>query len=1292
MLAFHHHIRRLSLVALVALVSTLAWGAGRLFTSERLASNTVNNICQDKYGFIWIGTENGLSKYDGYNFVNYTTAEGDTTSIVSNEISAFLADSKGNLWIGCSHGLVSYDYATDSFRRYHFPAGRKPRVESIVETARGIVVGTSGYGLYAMVGGTATLTELSGFKRNAIDDFASRLYIDAEGWLWRSSHLAGITRVKIRDGKPVEFRDFRLSRGPAITYLPLGRGRLLVVCMYGLMSYDYSTGRLCDAGYDMSALSNKVSIRHAMRDHAGNIYIGTSGSGLMVIPHGTKVMKPFSDRNREFSLASTNINDIIEDRDRNLWICCYKKGVYQLSLQKNVFTSTTFKSQNILLGSSVSSIALGNDGDVWMTVQKSGIYRADKWGNITATPSVPGGSDLIYRDKQGQYWLSTENTLYAYDPYSGRAEQRLQFDGWGVGCIADNGRGTLYISTLGKGLTVYDTASGKVHTITMNHPRPRLGTVCNDWIKSLFVDSHGYLWIGTSNGISSMDTRTESFTDFGWRLLLPNLQGLSIGESRRGDILLGTDNGLYVYQRKDKKLKPLAGGERLKGKSVYSIVADGDGIVWFATPGGIWHYDEAAAKLISHVSGNGLANQENVVGAVVMADGRIVMANYDGLTSFSPRDVRRLRTVVGDVRLTSFVVNGRSLDFRNSHFHLSHDENSFTLHFSQLNFKNGDETTFQYRTNGNREWENLPESGNSLSLNKLNSGRYTIEIRAVNNGACSIHPLVLTIDIDAPWYASTLAYALYILVAAAVVALGVTIYIRRRKAEMEEAKMQFLINATHDIRSPLTLIMGPLAKLKQRLNDQDNQADIDTIERNAQHLLLLVNQILDKRKIDKHQMHLHCQRTDLVRFVSGTCSMFQYNAEQRGIDFRFNHPDESVEAWVDTINFDKVVANLLSNAFKFAPDGGEIAIDLTQTDDYVAISVTDNGVGFGDQPTDKLFERFQQGANVKLGGTGIGLNLCRTIVKMHGGRIYAHNRNDGMMGACVTVELKKGNAHLKPEEIISEPADDKTAIHKQPRKGIRIAVVDDNVEIAQYIKSELADWYYFDTFANGEEALRALLTGNYDLVISDVMMPVMDGIALLKHIKRNINVNHIPVILLTSKDDISDELEGLKCGADAYIAKPFSMELLHATIDNLTDNVRRLRGKFSGAQQQQGRTVKIEVKGNDEALMERVMDSVNKHITEPEFNVEMLAREIAVSRVQLHRKLKEIMGMSPSDFIRNQRLEQAARMLREHKVNVSQVAYAVGFANQAHFSTIFKKQFGLSPTEYAEKLEQEEEQ
>ena len=311
---------------------------------------------------------------------------------------------------------------------------------------------------------------------------------------------------------------------------------------------------------------------------------------------------------------------------------------------------------------------------------------------------------------------------------------------------------------------------------------------------------------------------------------------------------------------------------------------------------------------------------------------------------------------------------------------------------------------------------------------------------------------------------------------------------------------------------------------------------------------------------------------------------------------------------------------------------------------------------------------------------------------MHSGTITAANREDGMRGTVITVQMPLGKAHLKPEEI--EEQEETTTSRPQGRqacKNFNILIADDDVEIANYIRSELGRWYRFDAAPNGKEALKALLTSDYDLVISDIMMPEMDGIALLKSIKGNVNISDIPVILLTSRSEVSDRLEGLKRGADAFIAKPFNMEELHILIDNLIDNVRRLRGKFSGAQTQEEKVEKVEVRGNNDVLMDRIMKCINENLQDPDFNVEKLTEKVGISRAQLHRKMKEITGISTGDFIRNLRLEQAARLIREKKINVTQVAYAVGFNNQTHFSTVFKKHYGMTPTEYIEKNEEDEE-
>lgn len=597
---------------------------------------------------------------------------------------------------------------------------------------------------------------------------------------------------------------------------------------------------------------------------------------------------------------------------------------------------------------------------------------------------------------------------------------------------------------------------------------------------------------------------------------------------------------------------------------------------------------------------------------------------------------------------------------------------------------------FQYRINGGK-WISNAAGDNSFNFTGLSYGHYRIEVRTYCNGKYSIYNKVINLDVLAPWYLTVWAKLIYLILVLGFMAAVIFIYLHKKKRDLEEAKMQFLINATHDIRSPLTLIMEPLKKLKERLgNAEEYHEDIDTMDRNAQRLLTLVNQILDKRRLDKHQMKLSCRETNLVEFSRGLVSLFTYNANLRGINIRLEMPETPVNAWIDRNKLDKAIANLLSNAFKYTPNGGEIIFRIEKQDKKVLLYVIDSGKGLGKNDDAKtLFERFYQGKNsadMHLGGSGIGLNLCRSIVRLHGGDVYAHNREDGKSGACFIIELPLGKEHLKNNQIYSDNGKTKK---KQQRdaasRNCKILLVDDDIEICRYLKSELSDWYRFVICNNGKEALNQLFSDDFDLVISDVVMPEMDGITLLKNIKGNANISHVPVIMLTSKSEISDRLEGIKLGADAYLAKPFSLEELHLTIDNLIDNVRRLKGKFSGALKQDDKVEKIEVKGNDEELMERIMKVVNENMSDSDFNVEKMCDEVGVSRTQLHRKLKEMTGVPTSEFLRNIRLNEAARLIREHKINITQVSYMVGFANNSHFSTAFKKYFGMSPTEYAAK-------
>ena len=680
----------------------------------------------------------------------------------------------------------------------------------------------------------------------------------------------------------------------------------------------------------------------------------------------------------------------------------------------------------------------------------------------------------------------------------------------------------------------------------------------------------------------------------------------------------------------------------------------------------------------------------------------IFFAHSDGLTTFLPQDIREDKIEMAPLHLTAFFVGGQAVRqgveyndvvvtdrpvSESNYFTLSYLDHTITLGFSQMTFDNPMNVTFEYRVDDGVWISNTP-GVNEFTLSHLQPGSYRIQVRASQGGEYTPEKVVL-VTVRAPWYRSLLAYFIYI-VALLSIAVYVAVTLRRRASEqLNEEKMKFLINATHDIRSPLTLIMSPLANLKRHISSDhaDAQRDISTIEHNAQRILNLVNQILDVRKIDKQQMQLHCRRTDLVPFISGICKMFEYNAQERNITFTFNHDDKQLEAWVDRSQFDKVVTNLLSNAFKYSFDGGTVEMTLRQDDNQAVLQVIDNGVGLDADSLKHIFDRFYQGGNshrMHIDGTGIGLNLCKMIVDMHHGTIEARNR-DGEKGSLFEVRIPLGNSHLLETEIDHEPEAPVAAAPTQKVQGSRrrVLVVDDDKEIGHYISSELARYYKFCVAFNGKEGLRELLTNDYDLVVSDVMMPEMDGFTMLRMIKTNANISHIPVVMLTSKADVANRLEGLERGADAFLAKPFDLEELHMVIENLIQTRQRLKGKYSGAQQQADKVEQPEVKGNDELLMERIMKAVNKNLSNSDFNVDMLTQEVGISRAQLHRKMKEMTGISTSEFIRNIRLEQAARLLKEQKINVTQVAYTVGFSNLAHFSTIFRKHFGVSPSEYA---------
>lgn len=1272
----------------ILFIHALLWSSsaqtGEFIPSERFSSMLINDQCQDKYGYMWIATDYGLNRFDGYRFTTYFHRDNDSTTLGSNIVTRLYQDSKGRFWVGTRSGLFRYDAASDRFVGYSTGEDRAPRITSLLERRSGeMLVGTSGHGLWT-VSGDSLLKISDGYTTPTGNWFYNQMMEDSQGRFWKCGYGDELTML---DGSGVH--QFFVDQGIVCGIIER-EDEILIVCQHGISAYR--NGHVSHADIDVSALgSNPAVLCCALKDHNGNIYIGTMGDGLFRLSSGSRRIERVECTLLGMDLNTAKVWSIREDQYGNIWLGCQSKGLVFLPSQRPQFEAWSFLAQRYFISSTITSLCEGNDGLTWCTVPGSGVFAFDAVGRIVQHPTVPVATNYIHHDRRGRYWLATDEALYSYDPATGRYQRRIGLVAEKVNAIIDDDEGRLYISTYSRGFCVYDPATGAMRKYNFNDPKKPKGRLCNNWIQAMLRDSKNHIWLATAQGVSCYDPATDSFRALGFDLLMEGIICFSLCETQQGDILIGTDQGLYCYTAGTAAAVPFPDGEALADKAVAYIAQDSNGGLWCATSMGIWQHDAKNHQFIGHFKGNGLNAKEYIrsVGMHTAAD-LIYFANGDGLTVFRPSEVTGCREQLHDVKLTGFSIAGNAVSPLSESYTMSYLDNTATLQFSLLDFNNPRNIIYEYRIN-NDPWQQNPEGENTIMLSHLQPGTYSIEVRAKSGNALSPTKSI-SLTVTPPWYRSNWAYACYLVLLLAIASLALYSLRRRAMRQLDENKMRFLINATHDIRSPLTIILGAVEKLKKSEELSTLSSPIDAIDRNAKRLLELVNQILDQRRLDKQQLQIHCQETNLVDLVSGVCKLFQYGADQRAIAFTFEHDKQNIPVWVDRINFDKVVSNLLSNAFKYTHDNGEVKIVLRETEKNVEMSVTDDGMGIKDENPERLFDRFYQGrnsTNLGIQGTGIGLNLCRAITQMHGGTIRAMHRTD-KQGACFIVTLPKGNRHLRPEQIITEPPVREVlsagSNGKPPTTHFHILIVDDEPEIARYITSELGFRYKFTHATNGKEALKMLLSENYDLVISDMMMPEMDGLTLLKHIKENADLAQLPVIMLTSKAEVEHKLAGLRSGADAYIAKPFDMEELHVQIDNLIDNMRRLRGKFSGALQQKDRVEQIEVQGNDDALMERIMRSINAHLSDPDYNVDAMTAEVGISRAQLHRKMKDITGTSTGKFLRNLRMEQAAKLLREGKINISQVAASVGYADNAHFSAAFKTHFGLSPAEYMEKI------
>ena len=1308
------------MVAIVCCVNMRAQPT-RFYDAEQLTSNQITSLCQDRQGYIWIGTEYGLNKFDGTFVKQYYTDDDNHHSLISNIVRCLMLDRDGTLWVVTNRGVQRYNRATDDFDAVMFGGRFNANINDIEQTADGrIWLLSAQNGIYEV--DCETLKARGVVAANKHIDHSSEtnnMYVDHKGRLWVSYRSNGLQHINLKTDKSHYYADQLQPDNRAIDLTEDRQGRLLVLTYNALLRLDEGTMNLEPV---VSYARNDMT--HLFHDRQGRLLAGTYGSGLWLLDTDSRMVKPVSVQTQAVNMNIAKVQAYLEDSGGNQWIGCFERGVLFCSSRPTPFHFMPFSKLPTNNGNMLRTLYADDSKNVYVCQEKGGIAVNSPDGQVVNHWMKGYTVTSVCHDRQGRVLAGTyRDGLFRIDPLTGRQEHLVDAE-QRIPSIAFDREGNIYTAVFGDGLRSY-TPDGKTARV-LGQGGLKLH---NRYLNKLFTAKDGKIWIGHYYGIDIYDPQTNRLVDISVPDVLRSAIVYAISQSpKENSIWIGSNKGLFQYYTEGAKKgqwKRFTTKQGLPNNIISSMVVTPDGTIWAGTYRGLAQI-ETDGTFTRYYRGNGLEQWVYLRGVYAWTGiGEVVLGNQDGITYFDPshivkNDFKQGITLTGmrlgqtDVNVGT-LSNGKriitqSIDSTDV-ITVSYYDNTFSLRFSPMDFRDAQNIHYEFRFvgEGGDQWYQTESGRSEIYFSHLSVGSHRLQVRAYDNGVYS--PVkTLTLRISPPWYRTWAAYVFYLLVLLAIGLLSWRSYRNRQQAEANEERIKFFVDISHELRSPLTLIKSPLDQLLKDSRDANQQRALRNIERNTNRLLTLTNQILSIRKIEKGQMQLHFAETKMGDFVNDICHTYDYQAGKRHITLTFDNQAGDMMVWIDRDHFDKVITNLLGNAMKYVEDGGKVQVTLRKTvDDHAELTVRDNGPGIDESQLRKVFERFYQASARPAAGQmsyGIGLNLTQKLIELHKGTIAARNRIDGH-GAEFVVRLQLGNRHLPKDSLVTlaediAPVGEGSAIlqenEESPRRihrkktNYRIVVVDDDEEMRNFLQTELGESYRVTTYPDGKQALEGIVDTVPDLVISDVVMPVMDGFELLKRIKGSTTTSHIPVILLTTQTEHLSRVAGLEQGADAYIDKPFNFEELEANIAGLIANRMRMKGKFSGMQEQENTVRKIELKGNDAALMEKIMNVVNRRIDDSDFNVEALASEVGLSRVQLHRRMKELTGLPVGDFIRNLRLQQAAKLLAAGDTTVSQVTYAVGFSNPTHFSTAFKKHFGVTPSEYIIKAANRREQ
>ena len=1240
-------ISQLIITMMICLFSIQAWAqSGKLFnTDNQLSSNLATQVFQDKSGFIWIATRNGLNNYDGYHINVIKKDMSNFLGLNSNYINSIAQDEKEHILLGTNNSLL--EFTGSEFLKIPMLDSKGEELATYVKQVyplrnKDVAVATSGYGImlkkqdeqkcHAMKGEVEKLK----YIHKLLEDKRGRLWIITEdGKLYRketngrvTSHFAGTEGVGAQDIQQDALGNIYLaSKNQGVYLLRAGSNVFTRISSIGNLPID-----------------NIYISRN------NKLYIGSDGLGIYVYDPQTGFLQDNPLFSRLVNLAKSNITSIIEDNQGNIWVSMLQKGVFMQSNIQNDFNYMGFRlgNRNVIGENCVTSLSINQGNQVWVGTDKDGLYLF----NI-ATRSVEGhflNQNTVLtlcKDQQGRTWVGTYTDGLGYMDAAGSFHPVDLGISKSVGIfdIKQDPQGNIWIATMGEGLFClqkdgsrrnYKAKYGADNNLKVN-------SLPNDYLVKMALSKDGnQVYIATSVGLACLDRKRNSWvsTFKGINCLNKNRFSHCVFVDSKDHVWYGTEDGAFCFDfRKGIKPKLYTTANGLTDNSVASITEDYQGNIWLGTIKGLNKLALKSGTITKFYTESGLQSNEFSDASVCTTQDRktILIGGSGGLNWFQADQVRQ-HPWQAKVVISGFILNNKMVtpgmksgsytitdnwSTFSRDFQLSHEDNTFTLQLSTLTYNDVEQISYVYSINGDA-WRTVPAGQNELAFSHMAPGSYKYRIKAICNGY-ETPVKEFTIIVHPAWYASIWAKLFYLLLLIA----AIMLYLCHRKHQMEdllilqqhihaeemgEAKIKFFMNISHEIRTPLTLIITPLLSLIKEDKEPHRQGIYEIIRKNSERILHLINQMMDLRKIDKGQMVMRMCKTDMVSFINEEYDLFKQQAIAKSIDFKYQHDCEELPVWIDRNNFDKVIINTLSNAFKFTPTAGHILLSLTHTGHHAYISIKDSGIGIPKDKLETIFQRFYQtpaDPNERNVGTGIGLDLTRSLVELHYGTISARN-NEGEKGSKFEhgsefiIRIPLGKDHLKPEEIIEEeemkkeqnkelaeaeqeeqlaenndqPAETLNNSDTTPAsaKGAKaeIVIVEDEEDIQEYLKAQLSSDFKIRTYPNGKVALNEILKNKPDLVISDIMMPEMDGTTLCAKLKSNINTNDVPIILLTAKSREEDQLEGLQTGADAYILKPFNMDILHRNIINLLTVRRTLRNKFTGNESQNHQVEQIE--------------------------------------------------------------------------------------------------------------------